>query len=139
MRLHALDDPGEFLAILRLDLRPQDILRSFAEEGPVLLLIVGQLGLDFDVIVLDLGRQEVAVLKSDFRDNQFNGIAVSEISDDIRSSSDIYGCGRAQLALAGRMHDRRYESDPGRHSRRHSRTRLPAQPLTAVHAWVQAA
>ena len=71
MRLQSFDYAGQFLAVLRLDVRPEDLLRGLAEEGPVLLLVVRQLGGDLFVVVLNLGGQQVAVLEADLGGRAF--------------------------------------------------------------------
>src|SRR5581483_6729300 len=50
-RLLAVDDALDLLAILLLDARPQDLLGGLAEEGPILLLLMGHLRRDrFEVV-----------------------------------------------------------------------------------------
>ena len=46
LRLQPVDDAVQLVAILLLDVRPEDLFGGLAEEGPVLLLVVHHLGGD---------------------------------------------------------------------------------------------
>src|ERR1039458_5815442 len=65
LRLETFDDAVQFLAVLLLDARPQDLFRSLAEERPILSLFVDHLRRDRLEGVFDFGRQQRAVLESD--------------------------------------------------------------------------
>ena len=65
------DDAGEFVAILLLDMRPEDLLLRLAEEVPILLFFVRELGGDGFEVVLDFGRQQVSMLETDLAGRTF--------------------------------------------------------------------
>src|ERR1035441_9374330 len=65
LRLETFDDAVQFLAVLLLDARPQDLFRGLAEERPILSLFVDHLRRDRLEGVFDFGGQQRAVLESD--------------------------------------------------------------------------
>src|SRR6266404_8359025 len=71
MRDGAVSDALELLAILRLDVRPEQLLRLMPEESPALVVVVCQLELrDFETL-LDLRCQQVPMLESHVRGRAF--------------------------------------------------------------------
>ena len=64
--LEAFDDTVQLVAILRLDVRPEDGFGGLAEEAPIPFLFVHYLGGDRAESVVDFGGQQVPVLEAYF-------------------------------------------------------------------------
>ena len=64
-RLRALGDAVQFVLVFGIDVRPQHIVRGFAEEIPIALGIVRVFELHGRERILDLGREQIAVLVAD--------------------------------------------------------------------------
>src|SRR5689334_19681595 len=62
---YAIGDALHFVAIFRIDVRPPDVFGGFAEEVPVLAVVVGKFEKKDLLQVGDFGGQEVAMLVAD--------------------------------------------------------------------------
>ena len=65
MRLHAVGNALKFLLIFGVDVRPEHLARGLAKELPVALGLVRVEKLDRLKRVGNLGREQIAMLKSD--------------------------------------------------------------------------
>ena len=67
MGVQSVDDSLKLFAVLRLDVRQVDGLRSLAKEGPVLAGIVHERDLLHPQKVLDFQGEQVSMLKPELR------------------------------------------------------------------------